>query len=82
MVLIAVGDYVINKAKNIKEIAKKWGLSFSSIQRAMSRKKEHSIGGRQNAKRKKSGEEKEEPVKKSGCLKEKGATAMKKNNRG
>ena len=32
VVLIAVGDYVINKAKNIKEIAKKWGLSFSSIQ--------------------------------------------------
>ena len=32
VVLIAVGDYVINTAKNIKEIAKKWGLSFSSIQ--------------------------------------------------
>ena len=32
VVLIAVGDYIINKAKNIKEIAKKWGLSFSSIQ--------------------------------------------------
>ena len=32
VVLIAVGDYVINKAMSIKEIAKKWGLSFSSIQ--------------------------------------------------
>ena len=32
VVLIAVRDYVINKAKNIKEIAKKWELSFSSIQ--------------------------------------------------
>ena len=32
MVLIAVGNYIVNKAKNIKEIANKWGLSFSSIQ--------------------------------------------------
>ena len=32
VVLTAVRDYVINKAKNIKEIAKKWGLSFISIQ--------------------------------------------------
>ena len=32
VILIAVGDYLINKAKNIKEIAKKWGLPFSSIQ--------------------------------------------------
>ena len=38
VVLIAVGDYVVNEAKNIKEVAKKWGLSFSAIQRAMSRK--------------------------------------------
>ena len=75
MVLIATGDYVINKAKNIKEIAKKWGLSFSSVQQTMSRKKEHSKGGRQYAKRKKLGDEKEEPVKKSRHLKEKGATA-------
>ena len=36
IVLIAVGDYVVNQARNIKEAAKKWGLSFSSIQRAMS----------------------------------------------
>ena len=40
----------------------------------MSRKKEHSKEGRQYAKRKKSGDEKEEPVKKSRCLEEKGAT--------
>ena len=38
VVLIAVGDYVVNQAKNIKEVAKKWGLLFSAIQRAMSRK--------------------------------------------
>ena len=40
----------------------------------MSRKKEHSKGGRQYTKRKKSEDEKEEPVKKR-CLEEKGATA-------
>ena len=51
VILIAV-DYVVNKAKNIKEVAKKWGLSFSAVQRAMSHKKEHSVGGRQYAKRK------------------------------
>ena len=38
VVLIAVGDYVVNQARNITEVAKKWGLSFSTIQRAMSRK--------------------------------------------
>ena len=38
VVLIAVGDYVMNQARNIKEVAKKWGLSFHAIQRAMSRK--------------------------------------------
>ena len=38
IVLIAVGDYVVNQAKNIKEVTKKWGLSFSTVQRAMSRK--------------------------------------------
>ena len=53
VVLITVGDYVVNQAKNIKEVAKKWGLSFSTIQRAMSRKREHSVGGRQYAKKKK-----------------------------
>ena len=38
IVLIAVGDYIVNQAKNIKEVAKKWGLLFSTVQRAMSRK--------------------------------------------
>ena len=38
VILIAVGDYIINQAKNIKEVAKKWGLLFSAIQWAMSRK--------------------------------------------
>ena len=38
VVLIAVGNYVVNQARNIKEVTKKWGLSFSTIQRAMSRK--------------------------------------------
>ena len=38
VVLIAIGDYIVNQAKNIKEVAKKWGLSFSAVQRAMSRK--------------------------------------------
>ena len=36
VVLIAVGNYIVNQARNIKEASKKWGLSFSSIQRAMS----------------------------------------------
>ena len=65
IVLIAVGDYIVNQAKNIKEVAKKWGLSFSSIQRAMSRKREHSVGGRQYTKRKKAAEKQEGPAKKS-----------------
>ena len=42
----------MNQARNIKEVAKKWGLSFSTIQRVMSRKREHSVGGRQYAKKK------------------------------
>ena len=65
IVLIAVGDYVVNQARNIKEVAKKWGLSFSAIQRAMSRKREHSIGRRQYAKRKKVEEKQKGPAKKS-----------------
>ena len=32
IVLIAVGDYVMNQAKNMKEITRKWGLSFSATQ--------------------------------------------------
>ena len=45
LVLIAVGDYMVNKATNIQTVAKKWGLSFSAIQWAMLQKKEHSGGG-------------------------------------
>ena len=64
LVLIAVGDYIVNKAKNIQSVAKKWGLSFSAIQQVTLWKKEHSVGGRQYDKRKRSAksEEKEEPV--------------------
>ena len=40
VVLIAVGDYIVNQARNIKEAAKKWGLSFSTIQRAICQKEE------------------------------------------
>ena len=64
VILIAVGDYIINKAKNIKEVAKKWGPSFSAVQRAIPRKREHSIGGRQYAKRKKAAKKQEGPAKK------------------
>ena len=56
-VLLAVGDYVVNQVKSIKEVAKKWGLSFSSIQWAMSRKWEHSMGGWQYAQKRKSTEQ-------------------------
>ena len=38
VVVITVSDYVVNQARNIKEVTKKWGLSYSAIQRAMSRK--------------------------------------------
>ena len=65
VVLIAVRDYIMNQVKNIKEVAKKWGLSFSTVQRAMSRKQEHSVGGRQYAKWKKDAERQEGPPKKS-----------------
>ena len=80
LVLIAVGDYIGNKAKNIQTVAKKWGLSFSAMQWAMLQKKEHSMGGRQYGKRKKStaSEEKEEPTQKSKCLEKKSSTTMSK----
>ena len=71
VILIAVGDYVINQAKNIKEVAKKWGLSFSAVQWVMSRKWEHSVGSRQYAKRKKAAEKQEGPVRKSKWIEEK-----------
>ena len=62
---------MVNKARNIKEITKKWGLSFSAVQRAMSHKKEHSMGDQQYAKRKRMAEKQEGPTKKSQRLKEK-----------
>ena len=31
VVLIAIGAYIVNKARNIKEVTKKWGLSFSVV---------------------------------------------------
>ena len=65
VVLIAVGDYIVNQARNIKGVTKKWGLSFSAIQRAMSRKQEHSIGGRQYTKKRKIVEKQGDPIKKS-----------------
>ena len=74
VVLIVVGDYVVNQAMNIKEVARKWGLLFSAVLRAMSCKREHSIGGRQYAKRKRMAEKQEEPTKKSQHLKGKRTT--------
>ena len=73
VVLIAVGDYVINQAKNIKEVAKKWGLSFSAIQRAILENRS-SVSGRQYAKRKKAAEKQEGPAKKSKWIEEKRTT--------
>ena len=64
-----MGDCIVNKPQNIKELAKKWGLSFSLIQRAMSGKKKHSVGGRQYTKRKRLDEEKEGTPRKSNHLK-------------
>ena len=76
IVLIAVGDYIVYQARNIKEAAKKWGLSFSSIQRAMSQKREHSVGGRQYAKRKRDEEKQKGPAKKSKQMETKRTTEM------
>ena len=76
IVLIAVGNYVVNQARNIKEAAKKWGLSFSSIQRAMSRKREHSVSRRQYAKRKRVEEKPKGPAKKSKRMETKRTTEM------
>ena len=71
VVLIAVSDYVVNQARNIKEVAKKWGLSFRAIQRATFRKREHSIGGRQYTKKKKVIEKKGIPLKEANGLRRK-----------
>ena len=69
-VILAVGDYVINQVRSIKDVAKKWGLSFSSVQRAMSGKHEHSMGGRQYTQKRKSVEQPEKTTKKSKCVQE------------
>ena len=47
---------------------------FSAVQRVMSRKWEHSVGGRQYAKRKKAAEKQEGPAKKSKQIEEKRTT--------
>ena len=44
--LMAVGDCIVNK-KSQAEIATKYNISRSRIQRAMSGKKEHRKGGKQ-----------------------------------
>ena len=45
--VIAVGDKVINKVGGIRPVTEKWGLSFSVLQRALSRMMEHRQGGGQ-----------------------------------
>ena len=74
VVLIAVSNYVVNQARNIKEVAKKWGLSFSPIQRVMSRKREHSAGGRQYAKKRKVIEKQGDSIKRSKWTEKKSTT--------
>ena len=46
LLLMAVGDCVVNK-KSQAEIARKYGIPRSRVQRAMSGKKEHKKGGKQ-----------------------------------
>ena len=53
---MAVGDCVINK-KSQAEIAKKYGIPRSRVQRAISRKKEHKKGGKQYQERKRKASE-------------------------
>ena len=74
VVLITVGDYLVNQARNIKGVTKKWGLSFSAIQRVMSRKCEHSVGGRQYAKKRKAVEKQGDSIKRSKQTEKKGTT--------
>ena len=74
VVLIAVDDYVMNQARNIKEVTKKWGLLLSAIQRAMSTKREHSVGGRQYVKKKIVKEKQGDSVKRSKRTEKKSTT--------
>ena len=46
LLLMAVGDCIVNK-KSQGEIARKYGIPQSRVQRAMSGKKEHKKGGKQ-----------------------------------
>ena len=46
LLLMAVRDCVVNK-KSQAEIARKYGMPRSRVQRAMSGKKEHKKGGKQ-----------------------------------
>ena len=50
LVVVAVRDKTINNIGSIHTVAKKWGLSYSIIQRAISGIKEHHQGGRQHDK--------------------------------
>ena len=47
LVVIAVRDKTINNIGSIHTVAKKWGLSYSIVQRAISGVKEHRQGGQQ-----------------------------------
>ena len=47
VVVIAVGDKVINNVGGIRTVAEKWGLSFSVVERALSGIKEHRQSGHQ-----------------------------------
>ena len=49
-------------------------MSFSAVQRAMSRKWEHSVSGRQYGKKKRAAEKQEGPTKKSKWIEEKCTT--------
>ena len=45
VVVIAVGDKIINNVGGIQAVVEKWGLSFSVVQRALSSIKEQWQGG-------------------------------------
>ena len=47
VVVIAVGDKMINNIGSICVVAEKWGLSFSVVQHALPGSKEHRQGGQQ-----------------------------------
>ena len=45
LVMIVVRDKTINNMGSIRTVAKKWGLSYSIVQQAISGVKEHRQGG-------------------------------------